>query len=138
MKIKNYKKYHKNNKIFKNEKITLATLKKGFYGFKVLQSGIITPKQIEVIRRVVARITKRIGKTFINVSCTQSLTKKPLLSRMGKGVGSIDSWISYVKKGKILLEIKGVSRKVALKAFKVAQSKICLKIDFIEREIIDA
>jgi ribosomal protein L16/L10AE len=37
-----------------------------------------------------------------------------------------------------LLEIKGVSRKVALKAFKVAQSKICLKIDFIEREIIDA
>jgi large subunit ribosomal protein L16 len=91
MEINKYKKYHKQNISGKKEKDTLRGLKKGFYGLKVLESGIITPKQLETARRVIARITKRIGKIFINISCNHPLTKKPLLSRMGKGSGGIDS-----------------------------------------------
>jgi large subunit ribosomal protein L16 len=91
MEINKYKKYHKKDKIVKNEKNILRSLKKGFYGLKLLECGIITPKQLETARRIIARLTKRAGKIFINVYCNHPLTKKPLLSRMGKGSGSIDS-----------------------------------------------
>jgi large subunit ribosomal protein L16 len=84
-----YKKYHKQTKIIKNEKDSLQSIKKGFYGLKALESGIITPKQLETARRVITRITKRTSKIFTNVPFTHPLTKKPLLSRMGKGAGGI-------------------------------------------------
>jgi large subunit ribosomal protein L16 len=91
MEINKYKKYHKIKKIRKHEKDSLRGLRKGYYGIQVLEAGIITPKQLETIRRVVSRITKRTGKIFINVSCNHPITKKPLLSRMGKGSGGIDN-----------------------------------------------
>ena len=138
MEISKYKKYHKIKKIGKNEKDSLQNLKKGFYGLKVLEPGVITPKQLETARRVIARITKRTGKIFINVSCTQPLTKKPLLSRMGKGAGAINAWIGYVKKGKVIIEVKGISKKLAFIALKAVQYRLCIKTDITEREIIDA
>jgi large subunit ribosomal protein L16 len=91
MGINTYKKYHKKNKILKSERKDLRTVKKGLYGLKALTSGIVTPEQLETARRIVSRITKRIGKIFINVFCNYPQTKKPLLSRMGKGVGGIDN-----------------------------------------------
>jgi ribosomal protein L16/L10AE len=57
---------------------------------------------------------------------------------MGKGAGGIDTWISYVKKGKIIIEVNGVSKKLAFIAFKAVQYRISLKMDIIEREVIDA
>jgi large subunit ribosomal protein L16 len=138
METNKYKKYHKQNKLGRKEKDSLRGLKKGFYGLKVLESGIITPKQLETARRVIARITKRAGKIFINVFCNHPLTKKPLLSRMGKGAGGIDSWIAYVKRGEIIIEVKGVSKKLILMAFKAVQYRISIKMVIIEREVIDA
>nr|QFP99034.1 ribosomal protein L16 [Rhizaria sp.] len=138
MKINKYKKYHKIKNIFKNERNSLTVIKKGFYGFKILESGIITPKQLETARRIIARITKRSGKIFINIFCNHALTKKPLLSRMGKGSGGVSLWISYVKKGKIFIELKGISKKVAYIAFKAVSKRISLKMKFLERNIMDA
>lgn len=138
MEINKYKKYHKLKKIEKNEKNSLCSLRKGYYGLKVLQAGVITYKQLETVRRIISRITKRTGKIFINVSCNHPITKKPLLSRMGKGVGGIDSWIAYIKKGKVIIEVKGISKKLVFIAFKAIKYRISIKMNIIERETIDA
>ena len=138
MEINKYKKYHKKRNIFKNEKNKLVNIKKGFYGLKILECGIITPKQLETARRVIARLTKRNGKIIINVFCNHPLTKKPLLSRMGKGAGNTNKFVYYVKKGKIIIEIKGVSKEIAFLALKTVKQRICLKMDVVKREIIDA
>jgi large subunit ribosomal protein L16 len=135
---KKFKKYHKQNKILKNEKISLRIISKGFYGLKLLESGIITPKQIETARRLLNRITQRVGKIFINVSCDHPLTKKPLLSRMGKGVGIIQRWIAYLKKGKVVIETSGMPKKLAFIALKAARRVFSIKTCVIERELIDA
>lgn len=137
MKINKYKKYHKIKNIFKIEKSSVAKITKGFYGLKVLVSGVINAKQLESMRRIITRVTKRSVKVFINISFNHPLTKKPLLSRMGKGVGSIDSWICYVKKGKILFELNSVSLKLAFAAFNLVKSRINLKTKVVLREIID-
>ena len=137
MEISKYKKYHKQKKVGKNEKSYLRNIKKGFYGLKVIESGIITPKHIEMARRVISRITKRIGKIFINVFCNYPLTKKPLLSRMGKGSGLINTWVAYVKKGKIIIEVKGVPKKLVFIAFKIIKYRIAIKMNIINRYVVD-
>ena len=138
MEIKKYKKYHTTKNIHKKANNNLRIVKKGIYGLKILEFGIITPRQVETARRLISRITKRVGKTIINVHFNQALTKKPLLSRMGKGSGSVDSWISYVKKGKVFIEIKGVSKKIAISVLKAIQCRVSLKMKLVKREIIDA
>lgn len=138
MKTNKYKKYHKINKIYKKQRSNLIFMHKGFYGLKVLESGLITPKQLETVRRIIVKLTKRRSKILINIFFNQPLTKKPLLSRMGKGSGNIESWISYIKKGKIFIEILDLDEKILDKLLKAVQVKINLKIEIVKREIFDA
>jgi len=88
MAINIYKKKHKKKKVglIKNY---LGSIKFGLYGIKAIESGILLTQEIEAIRRIVSRITKRTGKLFIRIFFCQPITKKPLKSRMGKGVGLI-------------------------------------------------
>jgi len=81
-----YKKLYK--KKIKNFKFNF--LVEGIMGVRVLESCRITLKQLEAIRRIFVRITKREGRFFIRMHLNQSVTKKSKGSRMGKGVGSID------------------------------------------------
>jgi large subunit ribosomal protein L16 len=86
---KNYKKLHNKKKKIKILKEFLSIIKFGFCGLKSLNYGYLNGGQIENARRVIARITKRQGKIIFRVFFFQPLTKKPLLSRMGKGSGPI-------------------------------------------------
>ena len=90
MKVKVYKKIHK-IKISALINKKLSTIKYGVHGLKTITPGVLTAKQIETARRVISRATKRIGKVFIRVFFNLPITKKPLLSRMGKGCGVIKS-----------------------------------------------
>lgn len=88
MRITIYKKKHKikNFGIVKNYS---GNIQFGLYGIKIIESGILLIEEIETIRRVVSRVTKRVGKIIIRIFFSQPLTQKPLKSRMGKGVGAI-------------------------------------------------
>jgi len=90
MEINKYKKFHKIKRISKQEKFILTNPQQGFYALRALETGFITPEQLESSRRIISRITKRSGKILLKVKFAQALTKKPLLSRMGKGCGSFD------------------------------------------------
>lgn len=133
MKICVYKKLHKKN-IKKGFNSFLDSVKFGFYGIQILQSGILVTEQIEIIRRLVSRITKRLGFLFIRIFFYHPITKKPLKSRMGKGVGIINNWISYVKKGTIILEINNISKKLGVNLFKVLRGYLPLKVGFVSKE----
>jgi large subunit ribosomal protein L16 len=90
--VKNkYIKYHKKKNFFKVEQSNLLNPKQGFYGLKAVTSGILSPNQLETARRIISKITKRSGKIVMKIIFEHALTKKPLLSRMGKGTGSIHS-----------------------------------------------
>jgi large subunit ribosomal protein L16 len=89
MKLKKYKKYHTNKNIYKIEKIRSCVVKQGVYGVKAVNQGILTPKQVEAARRVISRVTKRSATVLILLNFEHPLTKKPLLTRMGRGCGII-------------------------------------------------
>ena len=89
MEIIRYKKKHKRKKFLNNINSFLGSLQYGFYGIKAKNYGILTAKQIESIRQIFVKLTKRSSKLFLRVFFHHPLTMKPLLTRMGKGVGII-------------------------------------------------
>lgn len=132
---KNYKKLHNNKKKIIILKEFLSIIKFGFCGLKALNYGYLNGKQLETARRVIARITKRAGKIIIRIFFFQSVTKKPLLSRMGKGAGPIKLWVSFVRKGVIILELKHIPFFLATKALNSAALRLPVSVNIIYREI---
>ena len=80
----------------------------GTYGLKAMESGWITARQIEASRIVISRVVRKIGKMWIRIFPDKPITAKPAETRMGKGKGSLDHWVSVIKPGRILFEIEGV------------------------------
>jgi len=63
------------------------------------------------------------------------MTKKPAEVRMGKGKGSPEEWVAVIKPGRILYEMEGVSKEVALEALRLAAHKLPIKTRAVSREV---
>lgn len=103
----------------------------GKYAFKATTFGILTNKQIESARRVIMKKIKKQGKLWIRIFPHSPKTKKPIEVRMGKGKGSVDSWIIKIKPGSILYEIDGISLKLATELFKESTQKLPIKLKLL-------
>ena len=77
------------------------------YGLKAVESAWITARQIEASRIVISRVVRKVGKMWIRIFPDKPITARPAETRMGKGKGSLDHWVSNVKPGRILFEIDG-------------------------------
>jgi large subunit ribosomal protein L16 len=53
---------------------------------------------------------------------------------MGSGKGSPELWVAEVRAGKIIYEMTGVTREVALSALALAAAKLPIKTKFIARQ----
>jgi len=51
------------------------------------------------------------------------ITKKPLEVRMGKGKGNPEGWEAPIQAGRIIFEVDGVPRAVAVEAMTLAAHK---------------
>ena len=100
---------------------------KGNYGVKSLVTCFIKYEYLEKLRRSIAKQFKRLEKKrfkiYFRIFIWQFYTKKPMLSRMGKGVGPINNWVALLKLGSIFLEILSLKpeyivRGIVLKAIK--------------------
>jgi large subunit ribosomal protein L16 len=61
------------------------------------------------------------------------VSKKPAEVRQGKGKGAVEFWAAKVRPGKILFEIDGVSKNLAMAAFELASAKLPIKTKFVSR-----
>jgi len=109
----------------------------GSYGLKSLESCWITAPQIEAARVALTRFVKRGGKLWIRIFPHKPLTKKPAETRMGKGKGNPEGWVSVVKRGKVLFELGGVTEDVAREAFRLAGHKLPIRTKFIAKEALE-
>lgn len=126
-----YKKIRKRVRLNELKDYRTSYLKEFNYGLKVLDNGVISSIVLEAARRSITRKLKRLGTLKINGFPDVPVTSKPLGVRMGKGVGSIDSWVFPIKKGRILFELKGVSLELAKSALKSASYKLPIKSKFV-------
>jgi len=99
----------------------------GDFGIKALECGWITSRQIEACRVAITRTMKRDGKVWIRIFPDKPVSKKPLETRMGKGKGAPEFWVAVVKPGRVLFEVAGVSKEIAVEAFRLASHKLPIK-----------
>jgi len=105
----------------------------GEYGLVSLDRGWMTARQIEAARITINRKVKRGGKLWIRVFPDKPLTKKPLETRMGKGKGTVEEWVSVIKPGRVLYELEGVDEESAREAFRLAGHKLPFNTIFVKR-----
>ena len=106
----------------------------GDFGLVATTPGWVTSNQIEASRQAMTRYTKRGGQVWIKIFPDKPVTAKPAETRMGSGKGAPEYWVSVVKPGRVLFEIKGVSDEVAREALRLASHKLPIKTKIIKRE----
>lgn len=105
----------------------------GEYGLQAIDPGWLTAQQIESIRVTMSRKLKKIGKLFLRVFPDKPVTKKPAETRMGKGKGPVDKWVSVVKRDRIICEIAGLDEQEARLVLKQAAYKLPIKTRFVKK-----
>ena len=103
----------------------------GEFGLQAQEIGLITSNQIEAARVAMTRYIKRGGKVWIKIFPDKPITKKPAETRMGKGKGAVEYWVSVVKPGKIMFEVGGVPYEVAKEALRLAAQKLPVVTKFV-------
>lgn len=118
------------------ESYNASTVSFGSIGLQAIGRGYVSARQIEAARRVINRTLKRGGKTWIRIFPDKPITKRPAETRMGKGKGSVDSWVASILPGRVMYEIDGVDEDVATKALILAGYKLPVKTKIIKRSLI--
>ncbi|MBL7155937.1 MAG: 50S ribosomal protein L16 [Candidatus Omnitrophica bacterium] len=110
-----------------------AELSFGECGLKAMENGWIRDRQIEAARVALMRHTRRGGKVWIRLFPDKPVTKKPAETRMGKGKGAPEHWVSVVRKGRILFEMDGIPIDLAKDSMRLAANKLPIRTRFVVR-----
>jgi len=110
-----------------------AELLYGEYGLQALEPGWVTARQIEAARRALVRQMKRRGKVWIRIFPDKPYTQKPPETRMGKGKGNVEYWVSVVRPGRIMFEVGGLTGDIAVEALHQASYKLAIKTKVVAR-----
>ncbi len=109
------------------------TLNNGAFGLKAIEAGRLNAREIEAARRTIARATKRTGKMWMRIFPDVPVSRKPAEVRMGSGKGNPEYWMCRVRPGRILFELDGVPRAMAVEAFQLASAKLSVKTKMVVR-----
>jgi len=106
----------------------------GEYGLQALEPAWVTAQQIEAVRVTINRKLKKVGKLFLRVFPDKPVSKKPAETRMGKGKGAPEFWVSVVKRGRVMCEVSGLDEKSAREVLQQASYKLPIKTKFVKKE----
>jgi large subunit ribosomal protein L16 len=110
----------------------------GEWGLQALEPGWVTARQIEAARRTIVHAMKRRGKVWIRIFPDKPYTQKPPETRMGKGKGNVEYWVSVVKPGRIMFEVGGLDEGTAREALTLARRKFAIKTKVVARHDVSA
>jgi large subunit ribosomal protein L16 len=105
----------------------------GEYGLQALEPCWMSARQLEAARRVIVRYIRKGGQMWTRVFPDKPVTKRPAESRMGKGKGSVEEWVSVIQPGRVLFEMSGVSEEEAREALRQAGAKLPIATQFTVR-----
>ena len=105
----------------------------GEWGLISLSSGELKENHIGAMTKVIKRNLKDRGRVYVRVYPDYSVTKKTRDSTLGGGAGKFDHTAAFVKAGKILLEIAGLSPVESKSVLGIVASRCPLKTRVIER-----
>ncbi len=127
-----YRRVHRGRLTGKASRGTQVTY--GDFGLVSLEPAWITSNQIEAARIAMTRYIKRGGQVWIKIFPDKPITEKPAETRMGSGKGSPEYCVAVVKRGRVMLEMDGVTVEQAKEAMRLAANKLPIKCKFVVKE----
>jgi large subunit ribosomal protein L16 len=128
-------KYRKQQRGRRKGKATRGnTIAFGEFALVAQEAAWITARQIEASRVAISHSMKKGGKMWIRIFPDKPVTKKPAETRMGKGKGAPEFWVSVVKPGRIIFELEGMNEQDARHLLRLASNKLPIKTRFMKRE----
>lgn len=106
----------------------------GTYALQAVEPHWVTSRQIEAARRAIVRYVRRGGKLWIRVFPDKPVTQRAAETRMGSGKGNVEYYVAVVKPGRVLFEMTGVPEDQAREALRLAQHKLPMRTQFIQRQ----
>ena len=113
------------------------TLEFGEYGLMAVEAVWLTAQQIEALRVTITRKLKKTGQLFLRVFPDKPVTRKPAETRMGKGKGNVESWVSVVKRERIICEISGLDELSAKDVLRQAAYKLPMNVKMVKRIVAE-
>ena len=101
--------------------------------YKAVEPAWVTAQQIEAIRVTISSKLKKVGKLFLRVFPDKPVTKKPAETRMGKGKGNPELWVSVVKRGRVMFEVSGLTEQESKDVLQAAAYKFPMKTTIIKK-----
>ena len=129
-----HRKWHKGRSRWRKVETRGVGLAYGSFGLKAESAARVNGKQLEAARRAISNFIKREGKVWIRVFPDMPVTKKPPEVTMGGGKGDVDHYVFPVKPGRMLFEMDGISKEIAVEALRLAGHKLPLKTRVIVKE----
>lgn len=105
----------------------------GTYGLKAMENGYLSSRQLESVRKVIVKRTRKVGKIWTRVFPDRPFTKKGLEMPMGKGKGEVDQYMAPVRKGQIIMEVTGLSEEEAKDVFRQSARKLPIKAKLVTK-----
>ncbi|MFH2137783.1 MAG: 50S ribosomal protein L16 [Candidatus Omnitrophota bacterium] len=127
----NYRKSQRGRR--KGRAISGSKVSFGEFGLQALESAWLKNTQLEAARVALTRSVRRGGKIWIRIFPDKSVSKKPAETRMGKGKGMPEFWVTVIKPGRMIFEIEGIPEDVAKNAMRLAASKLPMRTKFVGR-----
>lgn len=106
----------------------------GEYGLQALTPHWVSARQIEAVRVTLVRFIKTGGKLWVRLFPDKPISKKPAETRMGKGKGDVEFWAAVVKPGRVMFELGGLPKEMALEAMRQASHKLPVRTQVLMRE----
>ena len=105
----------------------------GSFGIKAIEPGFVKDRQIEAVRLILARATRKTGKFWIRIFPDKPYTKKPPEVTMGSGKGEVAYFVSVVTRGRVLFEIDGLAQDEARKVFRNISNKLPVRTKIVQK-----
>jgi len=105
----------------------------GSFGLKSEEACWVTSQQLEAARKAMTHFVQRGGKIWIRIFPDKPITKKPPEVTMGGGKGDVAGYVFPVLPGRLLFEIDGVPRDIAISALKRAGAKLPVRTKVVAR-----
>ena len=106
----------------------------GSYGIKSMTKGWIKDREIESVRVVFARATRKSGKYWMRIFPDKPFSKKPPEVTMGAGKGDVAYFVASVVPGRILFEIDGLTDEESRDVLRVVASKLSVRTKVVVKE----
>ncbi|KAI8806409.1 ribosomal protein L16p/L10e-domain-containing protein [Cladochytrium replicatum] len=105
----------------------------GEYGLQAMRGVRLEDKQLDAARTAIKRClrSEKNSKLYLRVFTDRPVTAKGAEARMGKGKGAVEFYATWVAKGHVLFEVKGVRKEAAEEAMRVAAAALPVKTRFV-------